>query len=170
MKFQNDVNMLLVRAENVYNRKFQPIKVGKPITGLVAGSALPCGTVVQFNEEAAKNYPNIFWKTVVHEVAHAIDIQLHGHRRNGNKYVHHDAIFYEICKKLGDPDPGRTHEYELKPARKHREFLYTCGCLLESGIPKEHVVKTITHNRIQKGTRSYQCKSCKKTIKFVKQI
>jgi len=166
--FQNEVNELITKAEKVYARTFKPITVGSPIRGQTAGWAMPSGTEVKFNEEAAKNYPDIFWKTIVHEVAHAIDIQLHGHRKDARgKYIHHDAIFYEICKKLGDPNPTRTHDMQLKPARKFREFKYKCNCA--EGI----VVKTPTHNKIQNKGFTYQCRECKTNFHsghFVKEL
>ena len=155
MNFQARVNELLDNLESQTGETFKQVTASAGVKGLVAGWAEPCGTIVKFNQEAANKYPIEFDKTIIHEVAHAIDIQRNGHRKNGGKYIHHDQVFYDICVELGDPDPSRTHEYKLMPARIYKQFEYLCEC---GGY---HTLKTPSHNKLQKGmTQWYKYRDC----------
>ena len=85
---------------------------------------------------------------------YAVDIQRNGYRRSANgKAIHHDSVFYNICAELGLPDAKRTHNItDLKPARVYRRFNYTCNV---KGCTNEHVLKTPSHNKLQKGKYEY---------------
>jgi predicted SprT family Zn-dependent metalloprotease len=149
-QFQARVDELMQLASQVYAREFKPVIAKDTVRGLVAGWAMPCGTVVDFNLQAAERYPQDFDVTVIHEVAHAVDIQKNGYRRSSNgKAIHHDAEFYSICRELGDPEPNRTHEYNLRPSRIYREFEYQAMC------DAKHNLKIQMHNKLQKGIHSW---------------
>ena len=120
--------------------------------GMIGGEFDPNTYTVSFNSQGLAF--DDFWTTVVHEVAHAVDWKRNGDRRRNGKCIHHDETFYRICRELGDSEPTRTHSYPFKPTRKYREFEYLCGC------PEPHIVKTPTHNKLQKGL-TYICRGCK---------
>ena len=98
------------------------------------------------NENLAKELD----ETIVHEVAHAVDIQRNGYRRDlRGRAIHHDQVFYDIMAELsGKPAESfkRTHDIkELKPTRKYRQFEYQ----LSNG--ETDTLTTIRHNKLQKG-------------------
>jgi predicted SprT family Zn-dependent metalloprotease len=167
--FQVRVNELMtVAAEKYPNTVFKPVTAKNTLKGLVAGHCLPNGIEVDFNQEAANKYPEEFDLTVIHEVAHAVDLQINGYRRSSNgKGIHHDDVFYNICRKLGDSDPTRTHNYKLTPTKIFREFIY------RDTEGKERILKTRSHNDLQKGKQEwYKWKGGAKVFKdtFVKEI
>jgi hypothetical protein len=149
--FQARVNELMQIAIKKYpNTVFKPVTALNTVKGLVAGHSEPNGVVVNFNQEAADKYPVEFDLTVIHEVAHAVDLQINGYRRSSNgKGIHHDKVFYSICRVLGDSDPTRTHEYKLTPTKIFREFIY------KDTEGKERILKTRSHNDLQKGKHEW---------------
>jgi len=173
MDFQSKVNKLMSAfAEESW---YKHIIVGKDIKGSIAGCAKPCGTIISFNSTLAKENPDTFWKIIIHEVAHAIDIQRNGYRFSQDKFgkrkgIHHDKIFYDICRELGDPNPARTHNYKTTPSRKYKQFLYSCKT---PNCTEKHILKTIRHNKLQNHKVTYYqwgtgCKVFKHT--FIKQL
>ena len=125
---------------------------------------------VDFNLQLANSVGfNNFYETIVHEVAHAIDWIRAGKRCRikNNRRLLHDKVWKDIMAELGFPNAKATHNYKTTKARVYRQFLYNCGCV--GGI----VVKTPTHNKIQKKYMLYTCSECKTTFSnmdFVKEI
>lgn len=134
------------------------------LRGHTAGEYWPNEHKIRFNMDVAENYPNLYHVTVIHELAHAVDYIRNGYRKYSNgKHIHHDDTFYAYCSMLHSytdyipHEYKRTHEYKTTATRKFREFEYKCGC------PEPHMVKTPTHNKIQRGYQ-YICRECKTTF------
>lgn len=146
------------------------------LKGRTAGQYWPAEHTIRFNMEIAENYPDLYAVTVIHEMAHALDFASNGGRKDSSgRWIHHDALFYGYCASLHyiaytkglvkeeKHEYKRTHNYDVKPSRKFREFEYECGCKDHTGKLVPHVVKTPTHNKLQKGWQ-YGCRACGQTF------
>ena len=166
------------------NIVYNDVKVIVDLKGMTAGYCDASAKFIRINEVLTKHehLADELERTILHEVAHAVDIMRHGHRKNGNKFVHHDHIFYTICRELGIPDETRTHDIkELVSTRKYREFEYRLRKLIDgewkymvhNGKPVCETLKTIRHNKLQKGkVEYYQWSGGKRAYKvdFVREI
>ena len=99
-------------------------------------------------------------QTLVHELAHVVCYALHG-RENIQP---HGAEWQRVMRTFGY-EPNRTHNlFEAhameRPKGQQRRWEYTCDC------DEPHHIPTVTHNRIQNGTRIYQCNECHGGLKF----
>jgi hypothetical protein len=150
----------------------KPVVVRVDLRGVCAGQCCELGKVVRINEVLTKHEHLLgdLIQTLAHEVAHSIDIQRNGHRtyetgsRKG-KWIHHDKVFYDILSEIASFDSRvqkedrATHDIkELKPSRKYREFSYNLRKKNASGeweyVGKDSL-KTIRHNKLQKGRVEY---------------
>jgi predicted SprT family Zn-dependent metalloprotease len=171
LNIQAKVNELLISAGCKPN---VTVKIAN--FGITAGDVDGYGTTMRINKQVIDNYPQHLEELIIHETAHVVDIQRHGFRKDSRgRYIHHDKVFFDICRELGDPNPSTTYdeEMQLKSVRKFREFEYSCGCLSEDGSPKAHIVKTPTHNKIQKRHAVYQCRTCKEEFSkhnFIREV
>ena len=151
---QNTVNRLIaVAAANTPKVNFFVPKITANLTGVTAGECSGDGKTIRINKLLVEqeHLKHELYETIVHEVAHSVDIQRNGYRKDSrNRYIHHDAIFYRIMAELGITNAKRTHDIkDLKPTRKYREFEYR----LSNG--KIETLKTIRHNKLQRGKVEY---------------
>ena len=155
--------------------KIPQLRVGV-VKGLVAGDFSWKNYQVRINPQLEGQE---LIETVIHEVAHAVDYKRHGHRKNARgNYISHDTLFRNIMREIANVmgetvTCATTHDLELKPARKMRQWKYNCGCVLEDGSPKGIVVSTVIHNRIQKKGQTRGCRTCGSWFKkdnFIKEV
>lgn len=102
-------------------------------------------------------------QTVAHEFAHILVYDKYTNRGKRITGPHGDE-WQRMMKWLGY-EPKRTHklfsEHKVeRPKTRQRRWEYRCACERAHGIP------TVTHNRIQKHARQYQCTDCGCTLKF----
>jgi len=153
----------IIKAEKIYHRNFDRIKIKFNLKGGTAGqyrflkgaSDLK-DSYFRFNIDIAKeNGKKTYEDTVIHEVAHYITRSL----ANG-KYVRpHGKEWKSVMNKLGVV-PERCHSYTVpKSTRKLKYYDYKCDCMT-------HNISSIIHNRILKGQKRY-CKKCKGILKMV---
>lgn len=100
-------------------------------------------------------------QTLAHEFAHCVQRQ-QDEKRGFNSSPH--GIEWRSIMTFMGFEPNRTHklfdEHKIERPKGQRRWRYTCPC------KTKHEIATITHNRIQRGTHSYQCKHCLETIEF----
>jgi SprT protein len=103
------------------------------------------------SEEERKN-------TVVHELCHIIDYQVNGPEAHANAKVSHGPNWQAMMESCG----MKAERFHSLPVQRRRQtkYLYSCGCTM-------HAVSKTRHNRIQEGSKSYHCKLCGQTIKFL---
>ena len=125
------------------------VVVSTNLVGVTAGDCDGYGRKIRINKVLLKPHlAEELDETIVHEVAHAVDIQRNGYRRDSRgKAIHHDKVFYSIMAELGYPNAKRTHDIkELKPSRVYRQFKYACDI---EGCKDTHILKTPSHNKLQ---------------------
>jgi predicted SprT family Zn-dependent metalloprotease len=94
---------------------------------------------LEFNIYHIENYwDDMVEDTVPHEVAHVIDYMIRGDSN-------HDGHWQYIARSLGCTG-NRTHNYEVKAARKTQKFIYVATCGSKVAFSK------VRHNRVQSGT------------------
>jgi len=123
--------------------------------------------ILNFNPEIMRDNFDVFIdRTVAHEVAHYITDRVYGLIMRGSRVSHHGKEWKRTMRILGVKDIKRCHSYRVDniSRRKTKKFQYECDC----GI--EHVVSTVTHNRMQRGHRSYVCVKCHSKLSFVRRI
>ena len=125
--------------------------------GHVAGWFKPSDYSVDYNLDIAKSAGiDKYTETVIHEIAHAVDWKRNSIRYSSNgRRLLHDKVWKDIMSELGYHNAKATHNYETKPAKIYRKFLYECKC--DNNI----IVKTPTHNKIQKNNNVRICLKCK---------
>ena len=146
-KVQDRVNELMAQAKCTTK-----VTVTTDLVGRCAGQCDGYGRKVRINKMLLESrFQKELDETIIHEVAHAVDIQRNGYRRDSRgRAIHHDQVFYDICAELGHPGATRTHKIkELKPTRKYRQFKYK----LSNG--EVNTLTTIRHNRLQSGKVEY---------------
>ena len=157
----NKVHSLIKKYEESFKKlkEFPVIKFNKK--GKIAGT-FSWGNnkplELNFNMVLLKeNFEKFLESTVTHEVAHLLSYDYNGivYTRNGN-ISHHGKEWKKMMAFLG-VDAKRCHSYCVKNViqkSRTRRWSYTCTCGFD------HQIATVTHNRIQRGQRSYSCKHC----------
>lgn len=142
------------RAQELYGRKFQPIKVLFDLKGQSAGMFR-----VREYECCIRYNPWIFSRyfeenlsaTVPHEVAHYIVHRLHHERRSRP----HGREWQAVMARFG-ADPSVTCNFDMQdiPQRRERRFSYNCDC-------RTHQITTRRHYAVLRGNSRYECKYCR---------
>jgi SprT protein len=114
----------------------------------------------------SNNFDSFIEDIVVHEVAHYLTDRLHGLVMRGKRVSHHGKEWKYMMRVLGAKTIKRCHSYRVDEIshKKVKKFRYSCGC------NTEHIISTVTHNRIHRGERSYVCKYCREDLRFDKRI
>lgn len=102
-----------------------------------------------------ENFNDFLSQTVPHEVSHFIVYLLFGHQyTKGGKRIIHGKDWKNVMSFFGCSSE-RCHSYNTSKSsvRKLKTFKYKCGC-------STHILTSIRHNRIKKGTSSYCCSVC----------
>ncbi|RIY32723.1 hypothetical protein CJP74_03720 [Psittacicella melopsittaci] len=123
---------------------------------------------------------------VPHEMAHVVQHYLYREKIIPRKYASgHDLVFQILAQMLGSTGKAtfqisqeeqisqrlQSQQASLRQTLKNLEpkkgnyYHYHCAC-----ANKEHKLKIIRHNNIQKGKRQYICLKCKQTLKFTGQV
>jgi SprT protein len=130
------------------------------LKGKTAGQAWPYKRKIRLNAYLLETYKDSFIdRTVVHETAHLCVDYYHDvmgrslPKPHGKEWKHVMALF-------GISNPDRCHSYKTQPARKTRNFVYTCGC------KTIHSLGIIRHNRYQSKKTFYRCNICKTRLIF----
>ena len=134
------------------------VVVSTNLVGVTAGDCDGYGRKIRINKVLLKPHlAKELDETIVHEVAHAVDIQRNGYRRDSKgRAIHHDKVFYDIMAELGYPNAKRTHDIkELKPSRVYREFVYNLRHRNSEGKCGRVTLKTIRHNKLQNNKVEY---------------
>lgn len=86
-------------------------------------------------------YEDMVNDTVPHEIAHVM-----AHIATGK--MDHGPVWKRMCKAIGGT-ADRTHNYEVKRARRTRKILYVASCGTEIWVTKN------MHTKIQNGSRRF---------------
>lgn len=161
------VKELCEKFSTSYGSEVLEVPISFDIKGTTAGTF--CygygGLKLNFNFQLLKdNYESFMNRTVPHEVAHLCCHIKYGvlYDRAGRRRIH-GKEWKSINSFLGG-EGSRCHSYNCDKVRKRktqRRWSYTCDCGFD------HQISTVTHNRIQRGQKSFHCDICKTTIKFV---
>jgi SprT protein len=143
----------IVRAEQVFRRRFDRIPVLFDLKGRAAGMFKVIGKrrLIRYNPWIfAKYFEENLRDTVPHEVAHYIVHEVYP-RRSTKPHGH---AWKNLMAEFG-ADPGVTFDLDLDgiPQRSQKTHRYYCGCQL-------HEVSTTRHNRVQRRRMRYHCCSC----------
>lgn len=138
-------NKLLARADPMPRLRFD-------LRGRCAGQALLRDWAIRLNISLLREHGEAFVEdTVPHEWAHLLTFSVFG------PYVKpHGEEWQSMMHTLGH-EPNVCHQYEVKPARKLRQFMYYCAC-------GEHPLSSIRHKRVLAGAK-YNCRRCGQTLK-----
>jgi len=105
-----------------------------------------------------------FDETIVHECAHLIAYAINGYRRprQGTRGAPHGKLWRNVMANLGYPNAKATWGAPVTARKRgtQRRWDYSCDCA------KNHKVATVTHNRIQRGVKTYRCSDCETIIKW----
>lgn len=85
------------------------------------------------------NFDEMVNNTLPHEIAHVM-----GHIATGK--MDHGPVWKRMCRAIGGSG-NRTHNYEVKRARRTRKILYIASCGTEIWLTKN------MHTKIQNGSR-----------------
>ena len=122
--------------------------------------------VININQDMAAQNFHEYENIVIHEIAHAVDFVRNKRkwRRNGRGRIFHDKVFksimVELAANFAGLDTSTCHTMPSVSKRKQRRWEYSCDC------SETHSIATVTHNRIQKGVKAFNCNDCGEKIKF----
>jgi SprT protein len=132
-----------------------------------AREGIPKTSKLNFNLEILKlNYDDYIVQTVGHEVAHHICFVKYGVERTTPRFkstgriISHGKRWKFTMMALG-LNVKRCHNYQLPECFTKKLFIYECGCM-------KHSLTKTRHNKVLKGSASYGCTICGKTLKHVK--
>jgi SprT protein len=144
-------------AEEVFERRFERIPVLFDLKGRAAGMFKIDGTRrwIRFNPWIfSKYYQENLGETVPHEVAHYIVHEVWGHGSRRRRVRPHGEEWRTVMAAFGvQGEVTFNLDLEGIPQRRQKTHAYRCDC-------REHQVSTTRHNRIQKGSGRYHCRSC----------
>jgi SprT protein len=156
----NATEAYFVKAEQIYNRKFDrvPVVFNARLTscgGKAYYTRFGCTPVkLEYGSQFITEFTEWFVHEVTgHEVAHLVSVSLHGHAGRG-----HGPEWKRVMIALG-LDPKRTHNKVLSSkAAKRAEFQYTCACT-DAGTCSSTI-----YNKLLRGS-VYTCRKCKTPIR-----
>lgn len=119
--------------------------------GRTAGWAFYKECLIDLNYDIMRNNEKALHDTTKHEVCHLL---AHHHDKGCSA---HGSTWKAMMILMGQ-SPDRLHDYDSKPARKTRKFIYTCDC-------RSHTIGAVRHNRQQKAKETvYRCSQCKSNL------
>lgn len=142
----------IVRAEQIFERRFARIPVLFDLSGRCAGMFKVAGRrrVIRYNPWIfAKYFQENLHDTVAHEVAHYVIHEVFGPRARS-----HGREWQDLMTCFG-ANPKATFDLDLSgiPQRRQATHPYRCGCQV-------HELSTTRHNRIRRGQGRYHCRYC----------
>lgn len=146
--------LTVIKANKLFNTNVLEPKVEFFEHGHTAGLAWQEENKLEFNTTLASAYPDIFHKTVIHEVAHLIV-----HSIYGDTVQAHGPQFKAIDLALGGE--GKTyHSYDIEKIKPKRTITrYICSCNCGNGKFTKKV-----------SLGGYICKICKEKLVFTGEI
>jgi len=159
-----DESQILYTVQKLCNKAYVPIAVvNNKVTSKVAGYFhAGKNSFLDFNLKIAKENPDTFIETVIHEVAHYVRYVRNGNKLDmlpcGKRVDMHGTKWKAVMNEFGIENPQRCHSYKVESTRKQRKWEYECGC-------SKHRISTVLHNRMQNGQRRL-CNSCKGGLEF----
>lgn len=140
-------------AEETFSATFEKIELRFDLKGRITGMYQ-----VKNRKRCIRYNPYIFAKyfdenlaeTVPHEIAHYITDMIHGMRN----IRPHGKEWQALMQHFG-ANARRTFSYDLSdiPQRQYQQYHYQCHC-------QAHILSSIRHNKILRGTVEYFCKKC----------
>lgn len=113
----------------------------------------PYKSLIKLNYRLHRDNPSEIKNTYLHELAHIITRLKYG--RNGVDA--HGWQWKSVMRSLGR-SPERCHKMDVSALKnKTTRIAYKCGCQV-------HNITKQRHNKIMRGTGSYQCGKCKQKI------
>jgi SprT protein len=112
---------------------------------------------ISLNRYVIENNPEALESVLYHEVAHHIVWECFPEDTGP-----HGATWRTVMVLLGRR-PECTHTYKTIPARKKREFLYTCQ------QQHKHKLTIRQHNRLQRGQAHFRCGKCSTPLTFIEE-
>lgn len=105
--------------------------------------------ILKFHRVLAKNNPNTYHETIIHEVAHIATRIKYPKAKQ-----HHGPEFKYMNSILGGRD-GIRHSYSVVGLkRKMLKYIYTCNCNM-------FMLSPVKHRKVQDKTARYSCHKCK---------
>lgn len=131
--------------------------------GTTAGKAYYHAHRVDFNARLLiENVEDFMIDTIPHEVAHLVDILVHGFTYRGAKVSQHGPTWKSVMRVLG-ADPQRCHNYDVSNVKvKRKSYKYQCtkcGATVELG-PKRHA-------NVKRKMLMYRHAKCGGTLDFL---
>ncbi|MBT4521846.1 MAG: metallopeptidase (SprT family) [Halieaceae bacterium] len=159
-RVRQETAFFVQRARELYGRKFSNVDVDFDLCGTTAGMYKIVGhrRRIRYNPWIfAKYFEENLSGTVPHEVAHFIVDELY-HR---GSIKPHGEEWQEVMLQF-NADPGVTFNLDLSgiPRRRQRTHRYRCHC-------RVHHVSSTRHNRVARGTGSYNCCACNSKLLYV---
>lgn len=163
-KVEAEVRRCIDVANKHYGRAFSMPKIEYNVRGTTAGRAHYRAWKIDLNHTLLiENVDDFIARTVIHEVAHLVDFDVHqpdGDTNNfrwGRRRIKrsiHGPSWQSVMRVLGAKDITRCHQYDVtNVARRKVRYEYKCACPTPvSAGPK-------VHSKLQKGA-IYTCKKC----------
>lgn len=131
------------------NIEFPIPAIAFDIQGCNAGRATYSKHLVSFNQVLARENPETFNNTVIHEIAHLVCKKVY-------PWVNaHSREFYGIMAKLGG-NPSRCHSYDVSSVKRSKTVVrYEAKCACQS-----HWLTSNLARKVKMGSRHF-CRKCK---------
>lgn len=154
-------------AERYYQRTFnRPKRYVYKTTGTTLGYCKYGCSELMFNLFYYHQNPTQYLSTTVpHEVAHWIDIELHGLNRKNGRWDLHPNSWKTIMVNVFKLPPKVTNDqkYVVPTTRITKKYPYTCNCENVT-----HCMSSQIHNKILSG-RNFVCTNCRGKLKYAHQ-
>ena len=138
---------------------FPPLQIQFFLRGHSAGTACSQSFIINYNDYLLQKYQQQFIDLIVpHEVAHLVVAA-----RFKRRTKPHGEQWRQVMAAF-DANPAVTHDFDSRPARRSRRYLYRCAC------PDSHPFAGISHRRVRSGWRRYSCRICGQVLKFAGEI
>ena len=143
----------LAKAESYFNRSFDLPEISYALKGKKAGVAYLQTNQIRFNPVLLQENGEQFIRQVVpHELAHLLVFQLFG------RVQPHGKEWKMMMEAVLGVAAETYHCFDVASVEK--QFTYQCDCQI-------HQLSIRRHNAILKGQRTYLCRQCRQSLRFV---
>jgi len=147
------------KFSEIYGIKVKKLPIKFTLKGRVAGR-VTYNQKYNFNLHIAENNEGFLERTIPHEVAHQVSVQINGLLRGKG----HGIAWRRVMRSFG-VEPSRCHSYKnVVAARKTTKYDYTCLC------GEHYILSSIRYNKARRGKVVYSCPKCKEMIEMSKAI
>lgn len=149
-------------AEEHFGKKLRRPKYSFDLRGQTSGIAMSDSSEIKYNLQIFMHNQEAFLaRTVPHEVAHCVSVQIYGLGALGHgKYWRHVML---VVFGRTEEQSTRTHSYSAgveKTRKVENDWAYKCKC-------RTHNLSTVRHNKAQKKGVQYSCNFCRGVLSFV---